>query len=229
MKILYQNVVPYRNYEAYAAAQKTVAEARGMLEDVTFAWLDEPLERFPDGSPAEMQRIDRDIIGKLQAAHKEYEYLVVGCALDSGIEVLWRDHRLRAYGAGEILYRLAAWQGHNFAVVVPERSMIPQYEYLLRRYQTLDTFAGFASLELSNSEMIGDPQRVVDRLRDCIWDFEASSLLDEVIVACTLASANLAAHGIWKIDGVGIPNLISVPLLFCRMLAEVHDNGSGNR
>jgi hypothetical protein len=226
MKILYQNVVPYRNYEAYAAAQKTVAEAQDMLEDVMFAWLDEPTEKFPDGSPAEMQRIDRDIIGKLLGAYKEYDYLIVGCALDSGIEVLWRDHRLRAYGAGEILYRLAAWQGHNFAVVVPERSMIPQYEYLLQRYQALDTFAGFASLELSNSEMIDDPRRVVDRLRECIWDLEASRLLNQVIVACTLASANLAAHGIWEIDGVAIPNLISVPLLFCRMLDEVHDSGA---
>jgi Asp/Glu/hydantoin racemase len=220
MKILYQNVVPYRGYEAYAAAQKTVAERWGLTRDVKFAWLNEPTEKFPDGSPAEMERIDLEVVGKLQAADEEYDYLVVGCALDSGIEVLWRDHRLRAYGAGEILYRLAAWQGHNFAVVLPERSMIPQYEYLLRRYQTLDTFMGFASLDLSNPEMIGDPQRVVGRLRDCIRGLDASRPLDEVVVACTLASANLAAHSLQEIDGVAIPNLISVPLLFCRMLAE---------
>jgi Asp/Glu/hydantoin racemase len=169
-----------------------------------------------------MERIDREIVGKLQEAYEEYDYIVVGCALDSGVEVLWRDHRFRVYGAGEILYRLAAWQGHNFAVVVPERSMIPQYEYLLRCYQTLDTFMGFASLDLSNPEMIGDPQRVVRRLRDCIRGLDASRPLDEVVVACTLASANLAAHSLWEIDGVAIPNLISVPLLFCRMLAEAH-------
>ncbi len=220
MKILYQNVVPYRGYEVYGAAQLAIAERLGLRDQVAFDWLDEPVEKFPDGSPAEMERIDREMIGRLLAGHGQYDYLVVGCALDSAINLVWKDHRVRAFGAGEILYRSAALQGRQFGVVVPEKSMIPQYEVLLQRYYACDNFVGFASLDLSNPEMVGEPLRVQERLEECIRSLGRHGSLDEVVVGCTLASANLSAHGIHEISGVHIPSLIAAPILYCQMLAE---------
>jgi Asp/Glu/hydantoin racemase len=220
MKILYQNVVPYRGYESYALAQEVVLSRFGLGQVVTFSWLRDPDTKFPDGSEEEMARIDQEVVDSVLEVYESYDYIVIGCALDSGVEILWRDYRRRVFGAGEILYRLAAWQGKRFAVMIPENSMMPQYDRLLQRYRAQEMFVGFESLDMTNQEMIGDARAVVERLSVCLHRLRHKGALDQAIVACTLASANLVANlDSLEIDDVFALDLISLPVRFCLMLA----------
>jgi Asp/Glu/hydantoin racemase len=220
MKILYQNVVPRGRYGAYGAAEQAIAQRLDPAVEVTFAWLEQPVTNYADGSPEEMARIDREIIQTVRAGYHAFDCVLIGCALDSGVDVLRERYGLRAYGAGEVLYRQAASRGRRFGVVIPEAAMQPQYERLLQAYGACDHLRGFASLTLSNAEMVNDPPLVYERLTQCCRELAASSPLDEIIVGCTLASASLGALGVNEIDGIQLPNLVATPLLWCCQAAD---------
>jgi len=125
-----------------------------------------------------------DLLHRVYAHHRIADAIVIGCALDVGLQEARELVEVPVVGIAEATLKTATMLGHKFSVLAGIDSLVPKVERLIKSYGLQDSLASIRATSLTVSQMRSPDKNGREHVKKVIWAAVQEDGAEVIVAAC---------------------------------------------